>query len=120
MSSKTIVITGASRGLGRAMAEGFLDLDHTVIGCSRASTGPDLGENFHYHSVDIASPSDVETFAQRVLNDHGAADLLINNAALINENAPLWEVSDKEFTSLLDVNLRGIANTVRSFVPAMI
>jgi NAD(P)-dependent dehydrogenase (short-subunit alcohol dehydrogenase family) len=47
-------------------------------------------------------------------------DLLINNAALINKPAPLWEISEKEFSLLIDVNIKGIANVLRSFAPSMI
>lgn len=50
----------------------------------------------------------------------GPPDLLINNAALINRNAPLWQVSAAEFDRVIDVNLKGVANTIRHFLPAMI
>jgi NAD(P)-dependent dehydrogenase (short-subunit alcohol dehydrogenase family) len=45
---------------------------------------------------------------------------LINNAALMNRPAPLWELSDAEFTKLVDVNIRGVANVIRHFVPPMV
>jgi NAD(P)-dependent dehydrogenase (short-subunit alcohol dehydrogenase family) len=47
-------------------------------------------------------------------------DLLINNAGVINRNAPLWEVSADEFSKVLDVNVDGTANVIRAFLPAMI
>ena len=50
----------------------------------------------------------------------GAPDFLINNAAVINHNAPLWEVGSVEFDRLTAVNINGTANTIRHFVPAMI
>src|SRR5205807_5285973 len=43
-----------------------------------------------------------------------------NNAALINPNAPLWEVPAEEFSDVIDVNIKGVANMIRHFVPAMI
>jgi NAD(P)-dependent dehydrogenase (short-subunit alcohol dehydrogenase family) len=46
--------------------------------------------------------------------------LLLNNAALINRNAPLWEVPAKEFSDVVDVNIKGVANVIRYFVPAMV
>ena len=46
--------------------------------------------------------------------------MLLNNAALINRNAPLWKVSAQEFSDVIDVNLKGVANVIRHFVPAMI
>jgi NAD(P)-dependent dehydrogenase (short-subunit alcohol dehydrogenase family) len=45
--------------------------------------------------------------------------LLINNAATIARNAPLWEVPANEFDAVIDVNIKGVANVIRAFVPAM-
>jgi NAD(P)-dependent dehydrogenase (short-subunit alcohol dehydrogenase family) len=50
----------------------------------------------------------------------GAPQLLLNNAAVINKNAKLWEVSAGEFSSVLDVNVKGVVNVIRHFAPAMI
>ena len=50
----------------------------------------------------------------------GVPDLLLNNAALINRNAPLWQVPADEFDRVVDVNIKGVANVIRHFVPAMI
>jgi len=46
--------------------------------------------------------------------------LLINNAALINRNAPLWKVPAKEFSDVIDVNIKGVTNVIRHFAPAMV
>ena len=50
----------------------------------------------------------------------GVPDLLVNNAALMNQNAPLWEVAQEEFDNVIDVNIKGVANVIRAFAPAMI
>lgn len=118
---KKVVVTGCSRGLGRAMVEGFEKLNYDVFGCSSNSDAiKKLQSGGRFFCCDVADESSVEDFAAQVLADGTAPDILINNAALINQNAPLWEVSDAEFSRLMDVNLRGIANMVRHFVPAMI
>jgi NAD(P)-dependent dehydrogenase (short-subunit alcohol dehydrogenase family) len=51
---------------------------------------------------------------------HGVPDFLINNAALMNDPAPLWEVPADKFSRLIDVNIKGVANVIRAFVPAMV
>jgi NAD(P)-dependent dehydrogenase (short-subunit alcohol dehydrogenase family) len=51
---------------------------------------------------------------------YAAPNLLLNNAALINRNAPLWEVPAREFSDVIDVNIKGVASVIRHFVPAMI
>src|ERR1700677_3216857 len=109
---RTILITGVSRGLGRAMTEEFIRLGHTVIGCGRSETAiAGLKKQFaspnDFAAVDVASDEQVAAWAKRILQSHGAPDLLLNNAALINGNAPLWEVPAKEFSEVIDVNIKG-------------
>lgn len=122
---RLIVITGVTRGLGLAMAEKFIELGHTVLGCGRSR---EMVENLRrtyrpphdFAAVDVAQESQVEPWAARLLSTHGAPDLLINNAAIINQNAPLWQVPGDEFDRLIDVNVKGVANVIRHFLPAMI
>jgi NAD(P)-dependent dehydrogenase (short-subunit alcohol dehydrogenase family) len=123
--SRTIVLTGATRGLGRALADAFAAAGHTVLGCGRNATAVAevaraLGPPHDLRAVDVADDAAVSAWAQAVIAQHGAPDLLINNAALMNESAPLWEVPAAEFDRLIAVNLGGIANTIRHFVPAMV
>ncbi len=122
---RRIVLTGASRGLGRAMLEGFIELGHTVYGCSRSSeAAADLTQRYHalgkFTAVDVADDVAVKRWAQTVLADGGPPDLLINNAALMNAPACLWEVPPDEFRALTDVNIHGVYYVLRHFVPAMI
>jgi NAD(P)-dependent dehydrogenase (short-subunit alcohol dehydrogenase family) len=124
-SPKVIAITGVTRGLGRALFTGFARLGHTVIGCGRStaeleSLRRDLGPAHDLAAVDVAREDDVRVWAERVLARHGAPDLLVNNAAAINRNAPLWEVPADDFDRVVDVNLKGMANVIRHFVPAML
>jgi NAD(P)-dependent dehydrogenase (short-subunit alcohol dehydrogenase family) len=122
---KTILITGVSRGLGRAMAEEFIRLGHLVLGCGRSEKEiAQLRKQFpapnNFAVVDVTDDAQVAAWAKTLLSAHNAPDLLLNNAALINRNAPLWRVSAQEFSDVLDVNLKGVANVIRHFVPAMI
>jgi NAD(P)-dependent dehydrogenase (short-subunit alcohol dehydrogenase family) len=122
---KTILITGVSRGLGRALTEEFVRLGHTVIGCGRSEKEiAELQKQFpapnDFSMVDVASDEQVAAWAKQVLPSHAAPDLLLNNAALINRNAPLWRVPAAEFSDVIDVNIKGVANVIRHFVPAMI
>jgi NAD(P)-dependent dehydrogenase (short-subunit alcohol dehydrogenase family) len=123
--SKIIVITGATRGLGRAMAEGFINLGHRVMGCGRDSETIDelnrrFGPSNYFEALDVASDDAVAAWATRCLKTAPPPDLLINNAALVNRNAPLWKVPVQEFSDVIDVNIKGVANVIRHFAPAMI
>ena len=122
---KIIVLTGVTRGLGLAMAEKFIELGHTVLGCGRSREAIEtLRLRFRpphdFAALDVALESQVEPWAARLLSSNGSPDILINNAAIINQNAPLWQVPSDEFDRLLDVNVKGVANVIRHFVPAMI
>ena len=70
--------------------------------------------------LDVTDPAGVDSFASRTEEILGVPDLLVNNAGLINRNAPLAEITPEEFSSVLSVNLGGIHNMIRSFVPKMI
>jgi NAD(P)-dependent dehydrogenase (short-subunit alcohol dehydrogenase family) len=122
---KTILITGVTRGLGRAMAEEFVRLGHVVIGCGRsekkiAELRIQFASPHDFAVVDVATDEQVATWSKRILASHGPPDLLVNNAALINRNAPLWEMPAKEFSEVIDVNIKGVANVIRHFAPAMV
>lgn len=124
MPSSLIVITGATRGLGRALTARFSELGWTVVGCGRslehvqalraAYTAP-----HRFDVVDVVDHEAVAAWAQSVLASHGTPDLLLNNAAVINAPRPLWEVEPAEFAQLTDINLRGVFHIIRGFVPAM-
>jgi NAD(P)-dependent dehydrogenase (short-subunit alcohol dehydrogenase family) len=70
-------------------------------------------------SLDVTQPHDVDSFALEDKESLGVPELLVNNAGLINQNAPLTQVSADEFAGVLAVNLGGIHNMIRSFVPMM-
>lgn len=122
-----VVITGVTKGLGRAMAFEFSKRGHLVYGCGRSAaeirelTRVIGGGKRNFQVVDVASDEEVKRWARMVLEEgSGAPQLLLNNAAVINKNAKLWEVSAGEFSSVLDVNVKGVVNVIRHFAPAMI
>ncbi len=122
---RIIVLTGATHGIGRALVDRLVERGHTVVGCGRSVEAVEaLRQRYvaphHFSRVDVAEGAQVEAWAAVVLREVGVPDLLIHNAALINKNAPLWQVPETEFSRLLQVNIGGVANGVRAFVPAMI
>lgn len=113
--AQSIVITGATRGLGRALAHGFAARGHTVAGCGRSSEGIDelrrtLGQPHDFAVVDVSRDQEVADWALGVLHRIGPPDLLLNNAAMINHPAMLWEVPAAEFEQVIDVNIKGVVN----------
>ena len=122
---KHVVITGVSRGLGRAMAMGFAADGGTVSGCGTdadalRSLAQELGQDHLVQTCDVTDAAAVEAFAAAVTLRIGPPDLLLNNAATINPNKPLWEVTAGEFSRVIDVNLKGVHHVIRSFLPGML
>ena len=120
-----IVISGVTRGLGRALAEEFIRMGHTVAGCGRGAEGIiDLrfayGAPHSFDVADVADPVKVGILAAKVLGFGEAPDLLINNAAIMNRPAPLWQVPPEEAKRLIDINVTGTINVIREFVPPMV
>ena len=124
-SNRIVAITGVSRGLGQAMVAEFSALGWTVCGCCRDAKAVTAlrsayGAPHYFQQADVTEEKHVASFCAEVLERLGPPDLLLNNAAIVNHNAPLWEVSAKEFSDVIDVNIKGTAAMIRHLAPAMI
>lgn len=124
MKEKIAVISGSTRGLGRALAQGLADQGYTIFGCGTkeklvARCGAELGAPHQFSLIDVTADDAVAGWAGTIAQSHGWPDLLINNAGVINRPAPLWEVSSEEFRRVIEVNLIGCQNLIRNFVPGM-
>ncbi len=125
MTGKRIVITGVSQGLGRCLVDEFIALGHHVAGCARnadaiADLAGQYGAPHHFRAVDVSDDASVADWSRDVLAEFGTPDLLINNAAIINANAPLWEVPAEDFRRLVDINISGVHSVIRHILPAML
>lgn len=117
------MITGATRGLGRALARWAADAGHTVYGCGRnggnvAAVAGDFGAPHNFQCVDVADCRAVEEWVAGIFAGGGPQPTrIVHNAGLINRNAPLWEVPPEEFSAVVDVNLKGTYHVLRAAVP---
>jgi len=126
-----IVITGASRGLGRALVSAFAEqatLDGEPIRISACARSVEAMQELagqhdaphRFDALDVTDASAVTDWAGRLLDEVGPPSLLINNAGIINTPAPLHEVPVDEFRRVLEVNVTGPFNTIRALLPAML
>lgn len=125
MKPKIVVITGCTRGLGRAMVPRFAKAGWNMAGCGRNGKDvTDLQSGLpapHLFQVcDVSQEGDIAAFCAAILERFGAPDLVLNNAAIINPNAPLWETSAEEFSRIVDINIKGPAAMMRHLLPAML
>ncbi|XP_030539363.1 NADPH-dependent pterin aldehyde reductase-like [Rhodamnia argentea] len=128
---RTVLITGVTKGLGKALAIELAKGGHSVIGCSRSqdkldslrsllSSSEAAAESPHLLlNVDVRSNGSVEELARVVMDKKGVPDIIVNNAGTINKNNKIWEVPVDEFDAVIDTNVKGIANVLRHFLPPM-
>jgi NAD(P)-dependent dehydrogenase (short-subunit alcohol dehydrogenase family) len=122
---RIIVITGASRGLGLALAKRFVDLGDTVFGISRtrkywsAAKKAVPSDRFKLLSGDITSEKTVKTLLAGIKRRAGRIDILINNAGYCAPLAPLEEVSLKEFREHFKQNLDTAFLMCKYAIPVM-
>ncbi len=120
-----VVITGISRGLGHAMSRSFSKREVQVFGCCLSLEGFDFsGTDYaagqpRVFQASVCDGQEMQEFARQV-QDFGAPDIVIANAGTINIRRPLWEIGDEEWDQVLDVNVKGVLETARSFLPAML
>ena len=124
VTAKIVVITGATRGLGRALTEGVIAEGHTVWGCGRNVGQIDaLSARFptpnRFDVVDVSDADAVTRWANARLAA-GLPEIIVNNAAVMNTPAPTWEVPLDAFSRLIDINLKGVVHVLHAFLPPMV
>lgn len=125
VKNRVIALTGCTRGLGRALVPEFAGRGHAIAGCGRSISGieqlqQDISGTCRFTALDVCDEQSVAQWAMAIIEEFGVPDLLINNAALINQPAPLWDVPRDEFQDLMNVNLVGVHTVIRHLLPAMI
>ena len=127
LEGKVALVTGGSRGMGRAMALTFAQAGADVAVCSRhladsqktAQEIRDLGKRSLAIQADISSKADVETMIDKVVKTLGTIDILVNNAA-VNVRKYLMDTSEEEWDYVLDINLKGYFLCVKVAAKVMI
>ncbi|KAF8108058.1 hypothetical protein N665_0115s0067 [Sinapis alba] len=125
--AKIVLITGVSKGLGRALSLELAKRGHTVIGCARTqekltALQSELSSpaNHLLLTTDVKSDSSVKEMAHTIIEKKGVPDIIVNNAGTINKNSKIWEVSEEDFDSVMDTNVKGVVNVLRHFIPLML
>lgn len=122
---KLLVITGVTKGVGRALVSEFANQGWTIAGCGRSvkeiqQLQNEFGPGHLFSVVDITDDASVAKWAKEVSLKMGSPAILINNAALINEPNVLWKISPSEFSDIMTTNVIGSVNVLRHFTPLMI
>ena len=128
-SDKTVVVTGASHGIGRAIAVAFAEQGANLWICDvretelkeTASACLQAGGGCSAHGLDVSDPEAVDAFIQTVESGSGPAEILVNNAGgvLGQIGRPLEEVSPEDWNAIFAVNTSGAFYLSQAVAPAM-
>ncbi len=128
MHPKTAVVTGASRGIGRAIAIRLAEAGYDLAICAHTNTTAlaevrkqimELGRQCSSYVGDIGNPTQVKNFFQLILQNHSTIDVLVNNAG-ISHVGLLQDMSDAEWDRILQSNLSSVFYCCRQVIPTML
>lgn len=124
--ARTALVTGASRGIGRAVALGLAHAGLAVAALARdAARLAEVAAEAAPATVvpvaaDVTDPAAVADAVARAEEALGSVDLLVNNAGRIDAEVPLWEADPEEWWQVLETNVRGPFLVARAVVPGML
>ena len=127
MKDKICVVTGATRGIGRAIATELATNGGTVIGTSTTDEGVERITNMFKQlsakgegvRLDVKSPNEIARFCDHVEKNYGTTSVLVNNAG-ISRNNLLLRIKEEEWDDLINTNLKSVYSLCRLFVRGMI
>ncbi|MEM6628417.1 MAG: 3-oxoacyl-ACP reductase FabG [Bacteroidota bacterium] len=126
LKDKTAIITGGSRGIGKAIAELFSKEGASVWiwdvldeGNQTARTIQENGGKAQFSKISVTDKETLEKESKRIYETEGKIDILVNNAGITRDRT-LMKMSDEEWQSVIDVNLTGVYNCTKVVVPYMI
>jgi NAD(P)-dependent dehydrogenase (short-subunit alcohol dehydrogenase family) len=125
------LVTGAASGIGLHLAEQFVrrgvhivlaDVEKEPLAAARArvAAAATAGVDVISHAVDVTDARAMIDLAAMVADEVGQVAILCNNAGVVGPRVPLWEQEEADFRWVLDVNLWGVINGLRAFVPDMV
>jgi NAD(P)-dependent dehydrogenase (short-subunit alcohol dehydrogenase family) len=124
IKGKTVVITGASRGIGADAARVFAQAGANLALLARstdslAALAEELGGNTLAFACDVSEPAAVAAALQKVHADFGSIDVLINNAGVIDPIARIEDADPAAWGQLMDINIKGVFNGIHAALPLM-
>jgi len=127
LEGKVAVVTGASKGIGEAIAHGLAEFGATVVVSSRRQEAVEAvavafradGLDAHAIACHMGEPDQITALAERVAAEHGGIDVLVNNAAVNPVYGPVEDTDAAAFDKIMAVNLRGPFQLAREALPGM-
>jgi 3-oxoacyl-[acyl-carrier protein] reductase len=123
MTKQVALVTGASRGIGRAIAERLAEDGFFVVGTATSENGADsisayLGENGKGLKLDVANPESIAEVVKAVSDEYGAPTVLVNNAGITRDNL-LMRMKDDEWDEIINTNLTSVFRMSKAVLRGM-
>jgi len=128
LRGRSALVTGGSRGLGKAIARGFVECGAKVMICSRKEdelnrARDEIAEGIEgaeviAHVADLSRREDTDTLAAAALEAFGTVDILVNNAG-VNAPQPIDEIDDAVWDRIIEINVTAVMRLTRALAPAM-
>ncbi|SJL82467.1 3-oxoacyl-[acyl-carrier-protein] reductase FabG [Vibrio palustris] len=123
LEGKVALVTGASRGIGKAIAELLVERGATVIGTATSENGAQsidayLGDNGKGLALNVTDPASIDAVLKNIADEFGGVDILVNNAGITRDNL-LMRMKDDEWTDILDTNLTSIFRMSKAVLRGM-
>lgn len=123
MEDKVVLVTGASRGIGRAIAEHFAALGATVLGTATSENGANaisdyLAEAGQGFVLNVTDNESIAALFDNIKKQYGAVDILVNNAGITRDNL-LMRMKDDEWNDIIGTNLTPIFKMSKAVIRAM-
>jgi len=115
-----VLITGVSRGIGKSIAEKFLQEGWSVIGTSTSGTSPIDHRALTVHVLNMLDPKSIKKFADTIIGSKNAINVLINNAGISVKNDGNQFVVIDSLRKILEVNLIGLIDLTERLLPAIL
>ncbi|CAI0726800.1 3-oxoacyl-[acyl-carrier-protein] reductase FabG [Serratia entomophila] len=120
---KVVLVTGASRGIGRAIAETFVARGAKVIGTATSESGAEaisgyLGANGKGFMLNVVDAQSIDSMLASIRAEFGEIDILVNNAGITRDNL-LMRMKDDEWADILDTNLTSVFRLSKAVMRAM-
>ena len=124
LKHRTAIVTGSAHGIGRAITERLAESNARVavadIDISAAeSTAADIGSAAIALQVDVSSADSVEAMTETLLSEWGRIDILVNNAGIVGRDVPVKDLTEDDWDTVLDINLKGVFLCSRSVIGQM-
>lgn len=112
---KVVVVTGGSRGIGKSIAESFLNDGATVIVTYKNAIDEEYfnSKNIRHHKCDVADIKAVSELVDAIVKEFGKVDVLVNNAG-ITKDGLLMRMSEEDWDAVIDTNLKGVFNFTKA------